>query len=100
MYARVTTGQLKPGTAEALMPFLESAAQQQQAMKGFISTQMLIDRTANTFVVVTIFDTLSELDASASIPRQIMVDPRVAEALIGAPAIAVYEVAARVTAQR
>jgi heme-degrading monooxygenase HmoA len=100
MYARVTTAQAKPGTTEDLMPLYDSAAQQQQGMKGFVSTQLLIDWTANTFVIVTIFDTLSDLEASATVPRQTMADPRVAAALAGAPIIAVYEVARHVTAQR
>lgn len=98
MYARVTTGQIQPGTTDELMPFFESAAHQQQGMKGFISTQLLIDRTANTFMVVTICATPADLEASGIVPRQTMADPRVAAALAGAPAVAVYEVAVQVAA--
>jgi heme-degrading monooxygenase HmoA len=97
MYARVTTGQVQPGTIDDLMPFYDSAAQQQKAMQGFVSTQLLIDPAANKWVVVTLFETLADLEASETVPRQTMADPRVATALDGTPAIAVYEVAARVT---
>jgi heme-degrading monooxygenase HmoA len=100
MYARVTTGQTKPGTIDDLMPLMESAAHQQQGMKGFVSTQLLVDRTASTFMVATIFDTLSDLEASGAVPRQLLADPKATAALAGAPVIAVYEVAVRVTAER
>jgi heme-degrading monooxygenase HmoA len=97
MYARVTTCQIQPGTLDELMPFYESAAQQQQGMKGFVSTQLLTDRTAHTFMVVTVFETLADLEVSETVPRQTLADPRVAASLAGAPVIAVYEVAAQVT---
>lgn len=99
MYARVTTGRIQPGTSDELMPFFESAAQQQQGMQGFVSTQLLIDRTANTFLVVTLCETLADLEASGAVPRQVLADPRVAAALAGPPTIAVYEVAVQVAAQ-
>lgn len=100
MYARVTTGQIQPGMSDELMPFFESAAQQQHGMPGFVSAQLLIDRTANTFLVVTVCQTLADLEASGTVPRQVLADPRVTAALAGAPAVAVYEVAMQVTAQR
>jgi hypothetical protein len=88
-YARVTTGQVQPGTIDDLMPFYDSAAQQQKAMQGFVSTQLLIDRAANRWVVVTVFETLADLEASEMVPRQTMADPRVGAALAGAPVIGV-----------
>jgi len=97
MHARVTTGQIQPGMLDELMPFYESAAQQQKGMKGFVSTQLLTDRTANKFMVVTLFETQADLEASETVPRQTLADPRVAATLAGAPVIAVYEVAVRVT---
>jgi heme-degrading monooxygenase HmoA len=101
MYARVTTGRLQPGTSDDLLPFFQSAAhQQQQGMQGFVSTQLLTDQTANTFLVVTVFETLADLEASGTVPRQVLADPRVAALLAGPPNIAVYEVAVQVTAQR
>jgi heme-degrading monooxygenase HmoA len=96
MYARMTTGQVQSGTIDELMPVYESASHQQQAMKGFVSTQMLIDRAAKRWVVVTFFETLADLEASETVPRQVMADPKVAAALVGPPVVAVYEVAARV----
>jgi heme-degrading monooxygenase HmoA len=98
MYARVTTGHFQPGTIDELMPFFESAAHQQQGMQGFVSTQLLIDRTANTFMVVTVCATLADLEASGTVPRHILADPSVAAALAGPPAIAVYEVEMQVAA--
>jgi phosphoenolpyruvate carboxylase len=65
-------------------------------MKGFVSTQLLIDRAANQWVVVTLFETLADLEASETVPRQTLAAPRVAEALAGAPVVAVYEVVAQV----
>jgi heme-degrading monooxygenase HmoA len=100
MYARVTTGRFQPGTIEALMPFFASAAHQQQEMQGFVSAQLLIDRTANTFLVLTVCATLADLEASGTVPRQVLADPRVASALAGPPVIAVYEVAMQVAATR
>jgi len=100
MYARVTTGQIQPGTSDELMPFFEATAHQQQGMKGFVSTQLLTDWTANTFMVVTVFETLADLEASQTVPRQTIADPKVAAALAGAPVVAVYEVARQVAAKR
>ena len=96
MHTRVTTGQVQPGVIDNLIPIYESAAQQQKGLKGFVSTQLLIDRAANRWMVVTLFETLDDLEASATIPQQTLADPRVASALVAAPASAVYEVAARV----
>jgi heme-degrading monooxygenase HmoA len=96
MHARVTTGQFQPGKLEELLPVYASVAQQQQGLKGFVSTQLLTDRTANTFMVVTLFETLADLEASATVPRQTLADPRVIAALAGPPVIAVYEVAVQV----
>jgi heme-degrading monooxygenase HmoA len=100
MYARVTTVEIRPGTIVDLMPLYESAAQQQKEMKGFISTQLLTDRTANKAMIVTIFETLADLEASGTVPQQVMADPRAVAALASPPVIAVYEVALQVAAQR
>src|SRR5215469_2356771 len=99
MYTRVTTGRIQPGMSDKLVPFFQSAAYQQQGMQGFISTQLLIDRTANTFMVVTVCETLADLEASGTVPRQVLADPGVALALAGPPVVAVYEVALEVAAQ-
>jgi heme-degrading monooxygenase HmoA len=100
MYARVTTVEIRPGTIDDLMPFYDSAAQQQKGMQGFISTQLLTDRTANKAMIVTLFETLADLEASAAVPQQVMAGPRVAAALVGPPVIATYKVALRVAAQQ
>jgi heme-degrading monooxygenase HmoA len=100
MYARVTTGQIQPGTPEDLMPFFQSTAQQQKGMKGFVSTHLLTDQAANRFMVMTVFETLADLEASDSAPRQTMADPTVRAALAGMPVVAVYEVAMQVAAHR
>jgi heme-degrading monooxygenase HmoA len=100
MYARVTTGRIQPGMSDELMPFFESAAHQQRGMQGFVSTQLLTDRTANTFLVVTICETVADLEASGTVPRQVLADPRVMAALAGPPVVAVYEVAMQLTANQ
>jgi heme-degrading monooxygenase HmoA len=100
MHARVTTVEARPGTMDELRPFYESAAQQQKGMKGFVSTQLLTDQTANKAMIVTVFETLADLEASATVPQQTMADPRVAAALSGPPVIAIYEVTVQVTANQ
>jgi heme-degrading monooxygenase HmoA len=98
MYTRVTTGQFRPGAINEFLSMFEAAAHQQQQMQGFVSAQLLIDRTANTFMVVTVCATLADLEVSGAVPRQLMADPRVAAVLAGPPVIAVYEVATQVVA--
>jgi heme-degrading monooxygenase HmoA len=88
--------QLDPGTLDELVPIYESAARQQQGMKGFSSTQLLADRAAHKWMVVTFFETLADLEASETAARQTLADPRVAVTLARPPVVAVYEVAARV----
>jgi heme-degrading monooxygenase HmoA len=100
MYARVTTLEIRPGTTDGLMPLYEAAAHQEQGMKGFVSTQLLTNRTANRAMIVTIFETLADLEASAIVPQQAQANPQVAAALAGPPVIALYEVAVQVTAHQ
>jgi len=100
MHARVTTLEFRPGSIDELMPFYEVAAQQQKGMKGFVSTQLLIDPTANKAMIVTLFETPADLEASGTVPRQSLADPRVAAALAGPPVMAMYEVAVQVTAHQ
>jgi hypothetical protein len=71
-------GQIQPGTMDELMPVYGAAAHQQQGLKGFMSTRLLIDRAANKWMVVTLFETLANLEASERVPRQAMADPRAA----------------------
>jgi hypothetical protein len=75
---------------DELMPVYESAAHQQQGLKRFVGTPLLIDRAANMWVVVTLFETLADSEASETVPRQVMADPRVAAALAAAPVVALY----------
>jgi len=89
MYARVTSGQFQPDTLDELMPYFDAAARQQQGMKGFASTRLLIDRAANNYLVVTVFETLADLQTSETVPRQLLADPHVAAALAGRPVVAV-----------
>ena len=48
MYARVTTFHGQPGTTEEGIRIFEAAAPQLKGVKGFVATQLLRDRTANT----------------------------------------------------
>ena len=96
MHARVTTGQIQPGKMDELIGFYESVAPQLKGLKGFVSTQLLIDQAANKVFVVTLYETLADLEAGDALFRQAMVDPRAAAALAGPPVVAVCEMAARV----
>jgi heme-degrading monooxygenase HmoA len=97
MHARVTTGEIQPGTMEALIRFYEEVAPQLKGLKGFVRSQLLTDRAANKVLVVSLYETLADLEAGETLFRQAMADPRAAAALAGAPVIAAYEVAAQVT---
>jgi hypothetical protein len=90
--------QIDSSTLDGLTPIYESAARQQQGQKGFVSTQLLADRAARRWMVVTLFETLADLEASETAARQALSDPRVAVTLAGPPVVAVYEVVARVVA--
>lgn len=101
MYARVTTFHAQPGTAEeGIRIYQESVAPILRGVNGFVSTQLLIDRTANTAMSVTLYETLADLEAGATVFQQQLADPRAAAILAGPPVVAVYEVAMQVTAGR
>jgi heme-degrading monooxygenase HmoA len=99
MYARVTTIHARPGTMDEGVRIFESLAPQLQSVKGFISTRLLVDRTANSALVVTLYDTLVDLEAGTTLFQQSMASSGIAEIIAGPPAVAVYEVAAQVAAQ-
>jgi heme-degrading monooxygenase HmoA len=99
MYARVTTIHAQPGTTDEGIRIFESLAPQLRAVKGFISTQLLVDRTANTAMVVTLYDTLADLEAGAAVFQQSLANPIASAILAGPPAVAVYEVALQIAAQ-
>ena len=96
MYARVTTFHGQPGKTEEGIRIFEAAAPQLKGIQGFVSTQLLIDRTANTALVVTLYETLADLEAGATLIQQL---PSVAAILASPPVVAVYEVAVQVAAQ-
>jgi heme-degrading monooxygenase HmoA len=96
MHARVTTGQFQPGTLDQFIRDFESVTPQLKGLQGFVSTQLLTDRAANTCLVVTLYETLADLEAGGTLFQQMLADPRVTAALAGPPAVAVYEVAVRV----
>ena len=100
MYARVSTLHAQPGNTEEGIRAFESLAPQLQSVKGFISTQLLVDRTANTALVVTLYESLADLEAGATFFQQTLANPGVAAILAGAPAVAVYEVALQVAGPR
>jgi heme-degrading monooxygenase HmoA len=99
MYARVTTLHAQPGNTDEGIRIFESLAPQLRGVKGFISTQLLIDRTANTAIVLTLYETLAGLEAGATVFQQSVANSGIAALISGTPAVAVYEVAARVAVQ-
>jgi heme-degrading monooxygenase HmoA len=100
MYARVTSFHGQPGTTEEGIRNFESLTSQLRGIKGFISTQLLVDRTANTAIVVTLYDTLADLEAGTAFFQQSMANPSLTAILAGPPVVVVYEVAVQVAAQR
>jgi heme-degrading monooxygenase HmoA len=99
MYARVTTFHAQPGKTDEGIRIFESLAPQLKGVKGFVSTQLLIDRTASTAMVVTLYETLADLEASATVFQQTLANPTAAAIVAGPPIVAVYEVATQVAAQ-
>jgi heme-degrading monooxygenase HmoA len=59
MYVRVTMLHAQPGKVDEGIRIFAEMAPQLHRVKGFISTQLLIDRAANTALVVTLYDTPS-----------------------------------------
>jgi heme-degrading monooxygenase HmoA len=96
MHARVTTGEIRPGTMDELIRFFEEVAPQLKGLQGFVRSQLLTDRAANKVMVVSLYETLADLEAGETLFRQSLADPRVAAVMAGAPVIAVYEVAMQV----
>ena len=97
MYARVTTFRGQPGTTEEGIRLFEAAAPQLKGVKGFVATQLLLDRTANTALVVTLYETLADLEAGANLFQQVT-NANVAAILASSPVVAVYEVAVQMAA--
>jgi heme-degrading monooxygenase HmoA len=99
MYARTTTLHAQPGKTDEGIRIFESLAPQLKSVKGFISTQLLVDRTANTALVVTLYETLADLEAGTTIFQQSLANPSAAALITSPPVVAVYEVALQVAAQ-
>lgn len=98
MYARVTTVPVQPGKTDEGIRVIESLTPQLRDIKGLVSWQMFIDRTANTALVVALYETLADLEAGTALFRQTLANPSVAAILAGPPSVAVYEVAVQVAA--
>jgi heme-degrading monooxygenase HmoA len=96
MHARMTTVEIQPGTMEALIHFYEEVAPQLKGLKGFERSQLLTDRTANKVLVMSLYETLADLEAGETLFRQSLADPRATAVLAGAPVVSVYEIAAQV----
>jgi heme-degrading monooxygenase HmoA len=93
MYAQVTTLHAQPGTTDEGIRIFESLTPQLKSVKGFISTQLLVDRTANAALVVTLYETLADLEAGTTVFQQNLANPSAAPLITTPPVIAVYEVA-------
>jgi hypothetical protein len=99
MYSRLTTFQFQPGKADESIRILELLTPQLRGVKGLVSFQLLIDRTANSGVFVTLYDTLADLGGGTALLQQTLTNPSVAALMAGPPLIAVYEVALQVATQ-
>jgi heme-degrading monooxygenase HmoA len=98
MHARVTTFRVQPGKGEDGIRTFESIIPQLEEVKGFVSAQLFVDRTANTAMVVTMYETLAALEAGTTLFRQTLAAPSAAAVLAGPPVVAVYEVAVQAAA--
>jgi hypothetical protein len=97
MYARVTTLQIQSDRLDAAIHhFEETVAPGFKDLHGFVSAQLLIDRTARKAIVVMLWETLADLGASDANRQQQLANPSVAALLDGVPVVEVYEVAVRV----
>jgi heme-degrading monooxygenase HmoA len=99
MYSRVTTFQVQPGKSDESIRIIESLTPQLRSVKGLVSFQLLIDRTANSGLVVTLYETLADLEAGTALLQQTLANPSVAALMASPPVVAVYEVALQVAAQ-
>jgi heme-degrading monooxygenase HmoA len=99
MYARVTSFHIQPGKTDEGIRIFESLVPQLKSVQGFISTQLLVDRTANTAMVVTLYETLANLEAGATVFQQNLANPGAAAIITSPPVVAVYEVALQVAQQ-
>lgn len=99
MHARVTTFHAQPGKLDEGIRIFESIIPQLKDLKGFVSTQLFIDRTANTAMGVTLYETLADLEAGSTSFRQTLATPSAVAILASPPVVAVYEVAVQAAAQ-
>jgi heme-degrading monooxygenase HmoA len=99
MHARVTTFHPQPGKSDEGIRLYESMIPQLKDLKGFVSTQLFIDRLANTAMVVTLYETLADLEAGATLFRRTLATPSAAAILTSPPVVAVYEVAVQAAVQ-
>jgi heme-degrading monooxygenase HmoA len=97
MYARVTTLQSLPDRLDEGVRIFAALAPEIKSQQGFVSTLLLIDRAANKAIVVTLWETLADLEASEANRQQQLANPSVAALLAGAPVREVCEVAMRIT---
>ena len=93
MYARVATGQVKPGKMEEFIKiYNETQKSVNQQVQGFQSARLLTDPSTNRGIAVTIWAT--ESDAKASVTPSVMenVMARFGEVLEGPVTNEFYEV--------
>jgi heme-degrading monooxygenase HmoA len=97
MYARVSTFQIQPGKLdEGVRLFEETLAPVIKGQQGFVSALLLTDRATNKATMVTLWETLDDLNASEALREQQIANSQVAALLAGAPGREVFEVAVRV----
>src|SRR5262245_48518334 len=97
MYARVTTLQSLPDRLDEGVRIFAALTPEIKSQQGFVSTLLLIDRAVNKAIVMTLWETQADLEASEANRQQQLANPSAAALLAGAPVVAVYEVAMRVS---
>jgi hypothetical protein len=91
---------MQPGTADESIRILELLTLQLRGVKGLVSFQLFIDRTSNSGMVVTLYESLADLEGGTALLQQTLTNPSVAALMASPPAIAVYEVALQVSTQQ
>lgn len=99
MFARVVSFQGKPGQADAgIRNFRDEVIPQLRTMSGFKGAQLLIDRKTGKAMVVALWDSEKDLQASNTATAKLRAQ---AAQVVGAahpPTVEVYEAAASVSA--
>jgi len=94
VFARVTTGEVKPEQIEAgIRNFRENVGPTAKTIAGFKGSYLLVDRKNGKMLGIALWDTEEHLQASAQVARDLSAKVTQAAAATKPPIIEIYEVA-------